>query len=273
MKLSYYIILVCCLTTISCAPKENKVGTTNHLQEESHKQTQEPVLNPKATQQKLNLITGHFDPSVHPDFVKIDSQYADQADRLMQKRAYASFVKMFAAAKEAGIVLQIKSATRNFDYQKGIWERKWTGKTKLSDGTDVSKDIKEPKSKALKILEYSSMPGTSRHHWGTDIDLNSFDNAWFGEGEGLKIYQWMVAHAHEYGFCQPYTEKGSQRPNGYNEEKWHWSYTPIADEYTLLASKYLQDTMITGFQGAETAAQIGVVNKYILGINHSCSNH
>ncbi|NJK84501.1 MAG: M15 family metallopeptidase [Saprospiraceae bacterium] len=43
-----------------------------------------------------------------------------------------------------------------------------------------------PQERALKILKYSSMPGTSRHHWGTDIDLNSFSNSYFEQGEGKK---------------------------------------------------------------------------------------
>lgn len=232
-----------------------------------------PEKKSPVNKEDIKFVTGDFDPTQHPDFTIIDASHADQDDRLMQKDAYSAFKKMYAAAKAEGINLKIKSATRNFDYQKGIWERKWTGKTKLSDGTDVSKDISIAKDKALKILEYSSMPGTSRHHWGTDIDLNSFENTWFTKGEGLKLYNWMIEHAHEYGYCQPYTPKGTNRPYGYNEEKWHWSYTPLSDNYTRIASEYLQDSMISGFAGAETASEIGVVKKYILGINHSCTKH
>jgi LAS superfamily LD-carboxypeptidase LdcB len=114
------------------------------------------------------------------------------------------------------------------------------------------------------------MPGTSRHHWGTDIDLNDLDNFTFEQGPGKKVYDWMQKHAAEYGFCQPYTVKGKDRPNGYNEEKWHWSYVPVAQHLTRLAAQRLQDDMIGGFQGAETAKGIGIVEKYVLGINKEC---
>jgi hypothetical protein len=32
----------------------------------------------------------------------------------------------------------------------------------------------------------------------------------------------------------------------------------------------MKDKLITGFSGAETAVEIGVVEKYVLGINHQC---
>jgi len=114
------------------------------------------------------------------------------------------------------------------------------------------------------------MPGTSRHHWGTDIDLNNFNNAYFEKGQGLEIYQWLVINAPKYGFCQVYTEKNSARPEGYNEEKWHWSYLPIAQQLTELARREMNDELVSGFKGAATCAQIGVVEKYVLGINQDC---
>lgn len=215
---------------------------------------------------------GRFEPTVHDDFTLIPIKYADRVGMYLRKEVMVAFQSMFDAAKKEGINLQIRSATRNFDYQKGIWERKWTGTTILSDGTNVAKDIQNPTEKALKILEYSSMPGTSRHHWGTDIDLNSFNNSFFEKGEGKLIYDWLTKNAATYGFCQPYTPKGKDRPDGYNEEKWHWTYKLLGSEITAFAEKNLKNKMIAGFKGAETATDIDVVGKYVLGINQGC-NH
>jgi len=114
------------------------------------------------------------------------------------------------------------------------------------------------------------MPSTSRHHWGTDIDLNNFNNSYFESGEGLKVFEWLEQHAHEYGFCRPYTAKDSLRPNGYNEEKWHWSYTPLSDKFTDIAAQHLKDNMIQGFLGSQVADELDVVENYVLGINHGC---
>jgi LAS superfamily LD-carboxypeptidase LdcB len=110
------------------------------------------------------------------------------------------------------------------------------------------------------------MPGTSRHHWGTDIDLNSLENSYFEVGEGLKVYQWLLQHAHEFGFCQPYTSKATGR-TGYEEEKWHWSYTPLS---VPLLQQYMNTITledISGFQGSETAAQLDVINTYVAGVH------
>src|SRR5690625_6663701 len=80
---------------------------------------------------------------------------------------------MDAATREEVIVFQIRSATRNFEYQKSIWERKWNGESPIENGEILPETTSDPVERALKILRYSSMPGSSRHHWGTDIDLRS----------------------------------------------------------------------------------------------------
>ncbi|GAB5554848.1 MAG: hypothetical protein Sapg2KO_44390 [Saprospiraceae bacterium] len=218
----------------------------------------------------LSYVMGKFNPAEHPAFVVIDTKYADRAGLYLHQATYDAFKKMHTAAAAAGVNLVIRSATRNFASQKGIWEAKWNGTRILSNGKNAKEAYPNPKDRALKILEYSSMPSTSRHHWGTDIDLNNFNNKWFESGEGLKIYNWLQANAAEYGFCQPYTAKDTERPNGYNEERWHWSYMPIAKTLTAQAKKELTDSMIEGFLGAESAQEINVVTNYVLGINQSC---
>lgn len=216
----------------------------------------------------LNYIMGRFDPSKHPDFVVIDSQYADRKGMYLRKDAYEAFLAMYHAAKKDGITLQIRSATRSFYAQKSIWEAKWTGERNIEGGENLAKTTPDPKERALKILRYSSMPGSSRHHWGTDIDLNNLENDWFSEGEGLTMYTWLKAHAHEYGYCQVYS---AGRPNGYFEERWHWSFTPVSAKLTAYARDNLKNEMITGFLGSESAVMIDIVRNYVLGINEECN--
>ncbi|MEO6757878.1 MAG: M15 family metallopeptidase, partial [Saprospiraceae bacterium] len=153
----------------------------------------------------------------------------------------------------------IISSTRTFAQQKTIWEGKWTR---------FAKDAPAPKDRALKILEYSSMPGSSRHHWGTDMDLNDLNNSAFEPGGKYeKVYAWLLEHAGEYGFGQPYT---AGRPNGYHEEKWHWSYLPLARPFLAQYRQRLNEKDISGFEGSETATEIGIVKNYVLGINPDC---
>jgi len=218
----------------------------------------------------LDYLMGKFNPETDNNFIKIEKKYASRSGMFLHEKTYEAFKQMHAAAKADGINLTIRSATRNFKSQKGIWEAKWTGARKVEDGQDVSKTIPDPKLRALKILEYSSMPSTSRHHWGTDIDINAFTNKYFAQGKGKKEYDWLIANAASFGFCQPYTAKGEERPDGYNEEKWHWSYLPIAKKLTEQYELRLSDKDINGFLGAETATDIEVVRKYVLGINRAC---
>ncbi|RMF27063.1 MAG: D-alanyl-D-alanine carboxypeptidase family protein, partial [Bacteroidetes bacterium] len=218
----------------------------------------------------LDYLTGHFDPATHPDFTQVDTLHADRPGLYLRKDTYEAFQRMWNAAQQDGIQLRIRSATRNFVYQKQIWEGKWTGARPIENGKDASKAYPDPVQRALKILEYSSMPGTSRHHWGTDVDLNAFENEYFEQGQGLEEYEWLRANAPRFGFCQPYTAKGPERPYGYNEEKWHWSYLPVAGPLLELARQQLKDENIRGFLGAETAPQIGVVEKYVLGVSAAC---
>lgn len=219
----------------------------------------------------IDYVMGKYDPATHPDFITIETKHASDAGMRLRKDAYGAFLKMSEAAKKDGIDLKILSATRPFSHQKRIWEAKWNGARKV-DGMDLSKEIKEPKDRALKILTYSSMPGTSRHHWGTEIDLNSLEPDFFESGEGAKIYDWLAANGPKFGYCQPYSPKGTDRPEGYNEEKWHWSYQPISLQLTNLAKRQMKNELINGFEGSETASKIDVVTKYILGINDECKH-
>ena len=250
----------------------NQTQSSNQSQSTENQSTSSelPKTLVKSDGYTTEYIRGLFDPATHKDFVIIDTVYADRAGLYLRKDAYAAFLQMWTAAKSKGINLVVRSATRNFDYQKGIWERKWTGKTKIENGKDASVAYPDPTDRALAILRYSSMPGTSRHHWGTDIDLNSFDNEWFAQGEGLILYNWLVEYGPTYGFCQPYTPKGDRRPHGYEEEKWHWSYTPVSAQLTKIARSALKNEMISGFDGSETAVSIDVVSKYVLGVNSEC---
>lgn len=215
-----------------------------------------------------SFLMGHFDPKRRDNFVTIENKYASRAGMTLQKEAYDAFKAMHAAAKQDGITLTIKSATRNFSYQRGIWEAKWNGDRAVS-GQNLAKTMPDPKQRALKILQYSAMPGSSRHHWGTDIDLNSFNNSYFASGKGKREYDWLTQNAPNFGFCQTYTAKGQGRQTGYNEEKWHWSYLPLSKTYTQQA-RQLDNQQFQGFSGAATASDIDVVNNYVLGIDPRC---
>ena len=173
-----------------------------------------------------------------------------------------AFEEMAAASQKEGIVLKVISGGRNFNMQKAIWEKKWNARRP---------NFKSDKETALDILKYSSMPGTSRHHWGTDLDINSLEPSYFASGKGKKEYDWLQKNAGSFGFCQTYDNKQASGRSGYSEEKWHYSYMPIS---TVLLNQYnakIGSEKITGFAGSQTAKEVEMIRDYVNGVATGCN--
>ena len=127
--------------------------------------------------------------------------------RLDAHTAYA-FENLQQAASQAGFNLQIASSYRNFDRQLWIWNQKATGKRPVLDIHSQPIDIHQFTEQQLvfEILNWSTPPGTSRHHWGTDLDIFDADQiaiddlrlvpAEYHEGGPCHaLYTWLQAHA------------------------------------------------------------------------------
>lgn len=146
----------------------------------------------------------------------------------LREGAYNSFIAMQEAAAKDGIDIKIVSSFRNFARQEAIFERKYIRYTE-DDGM-------EPLAAIDKIIEYSTIPGTSRHHWGTDIDIIDGSKKVDGdvlvpekfEGEGVfaDLKKWMDANAKTYDFHLVYTNEPRRR--GFKYEPWHYSYAPLS---------------------------------------------
>lgn len=209
--------------------------------------------------------------SVPDGFIKAGSM---KPVRLL-KKVRKAYIDMYEKARKGGIELKLISGYRSFEYQRDkIWDKKWKGEKEVVVNRErkLLKGIMTDETRALAILGESAMPGTSRHHWGTDIDIVSTDSRFFDTPEGQRIYSWMQANAPKFGFCQPYDKKGSPggRIEGYNEEKWHWSFTEISKP---LLAKYGQNVSvcdISPFEGERTAVSLDVIEKYVKAIAPSC---
>jgi len=267
MNMRILIVLLLAMALGGCK-KSTDTGATKERGEKTSTQTTSAAKTRKSGHNKvkkrkypdyltIDFLMGKFNPARDTNFVKIEQKYTNKKNIYLDKRTYKAFLKMYKAAYKDGYKLTIVSATRPFDYQKRIWVRNWNKR----------KHIKDPEKRALDILKYSSMPGTSRHHWGTEVDLNVLENSYYTKGKGKKIFDWLQKNAAKYGFCRPYT---AGRPYGYNEEKWHWSYYPLSKIYTSFAKENMKDEYIKGFPGASVAKKIQVTKKYILGINPAC---
>lgn len=159
----------------------------------------------------------------------------------LQQTAKDAFCKMQEAAQQAHIDLQIASSFRSFERQLHIWQLKWTGKRTLYDlhGKPLEFFNLTDEQRLHAILTWSALPGASRHHWGSDLDV--YDKSAVDRvGHQLELvaseYQqggpcfalscWLEQNADRFGFYRPYEKYNG----GVATEPWHISYRPLADE-------------------------------------------
>jgi len=146
----------------------------------------------------------------------------------LRKEAHQAFLKMSAAAQKSGFKIKVVSSYRNYAHQNRIWERKY--KKFTQEGLSPIEAIQ-------KIIEYSTIPGTSRHHWGTDIDIvdgNAFqpkdglllEQNFEGDGPFCPFKEWLDIHANTFGFYLVYTN--DKKRKGFKYEPWHYSYAPLS---------------------------------------------
>lgn len=166
----------------------------------------------------------------------------------------SAFKKMQVAATQDNVDMQIVSSYRGFDRQLQIWKNKWTGKATLLDANENVLDATalSNKQKIFAILTWSALPGASRHHWGTDLDVydkksvekNQHDFqlicSEYDQGPCTQLNQWLNEHAIDFGFNRPYCKyKG-----GIAREPWHLSFYSSADTMLCqLDENMLLDTL------------------------------
>lgn len=138
------------------------------------------------------------------------------------------------AAKKAGFELTIASSFRDFERQRLIWNNKFLGLRPVLDANEQPIEVNKLSKLALchAILRFSALPGASRHHWGTDLDV--FDASAVAHGYQLKLEQheyqkngpfyelnnWLDAHLTDFGFFRPY----ARYQGGVAAEPWHISH-------------------------------------------------
>jgi LAS superfamily LD-carboxypeptidase LdcB/flagellar hook-basal body complex protein FliE len=203
----------------------------------------------------LDELLGQVNYHTHENFVLLDRKYTDGRNHYLCKDAAQAFTLMADDAASSDINLKVLSSSRNFSDQRRIWENKWQREDFI--------EFDSGPQRCRAILEYSSMPGTSRHHWGTEVDIHSLNNSAFEKGEGLRIYEWLTQHAADYGFFQPYT---AGRSRGYEEEKWHWSYYPVSGPMLEQYNAQVSYSNINGFIGSGFASSVGAIENYVNGI-------
>jgi len=151
----------------------------------------------------------------------------------------APFMNLHRAARADGFDLRPVSAFRDFDRQLAIWNGKFNGERPLYDAAGCALDASQlsPAERIAAILRWSALPGASRHHWGTDVDLIDANalapgvsvqlsaEEYADSGPFGPLAAWLGAHAARFGFFRPYRGVLS----GVQAEPWHFSFAPVAE--------------------------------------------
>jgi LAS superfamily LD-carboxypeptidase LdcB len=159
---------------------------------------------------------------------------------LLHARAVKPFLNLRRAARRDGIDLTPASSFRDFARQLAIWNGKFNGQRPMYDasGAKLDPDSLAPEERVDAILQWSALPGASRHHWGTDLDL--IDGNATAAGHEIKLTpeefaaggplaaldRWLETHAPRFGFFRPFRGVRS----GVQAEPWHCSFAPIAEQ-------------------------------------------
>ena len=149
----------------------------------------------------------------------------------LEKNTFIAMEKMRKAALVDGVKIKVVSGFRDFERQKQIWNRKFKKFTTENNLSDLEA-IKE-------IIRFSTIPGTSRHHWGTEIDVidedfknekNLLISKKYEEG-GIfeKLKKWMDNNSKKFGFYLTYDNNINRK--GFEYEPWHYSYLPESKRY------------------------------------------
>lgn len=156
------------------------------------------------------------------------------------KETAQAFLEMRAEAQKDGIDLLPFSSFRDYDTQLRIWNYKFIGKKPLYDIDGNKRDYSSLSEAQIIdcILNWSALPGGSRHQWGTEIDV--VDGAVMPDGyqpkllpeevkEGGLFYPlhcWLNENIKRFGFFRPYKYyRGGMYP-----EPWHLSYAPVSEQ-------------------------------------------
>jgi hypothetical protein len=144
-------------------------------------------------------------------------------------------------ARRTGFDLRAVSGFRAFQRQLQIWNGKARGERELFDAEErpLRAGELEPARLVEAILRWSALPGLSRHHWGSDVDVidmaaiepgsvpRLLATDCHGEGCQSSLHAWLdarIGKGEAHGFFRPFTGEGCDVA----AEPWHLSFAPLS---------------------------------------------
>ncbi len=184
----------------------------------------------------------------------------------LQPAAANAFRELQQAAGRDGFNLQPASSFRDFDRQLAIWNGKFSGERPLLDHDSRPLDGQglTVAERCAAILRWSALPGASRHHWGSDLDIYDPDLLPAGCSLRLEPWEylpggyfagltaWLDQRMGEYDFYRPYAHDHG----GVAAEPWHLSYRPLAREAERLLTP---DVLLASWKERDVAGSTWLI--------------
>lgn len=183
---------------------------------------------------------------------------------MLEPQTNKAFQGLQQYAKRAGFNLQPASSFRDFQRQQKIWNEKFQGKRKVHDDQANPLDLRNLSDwqKCQAILRWSALPGASRHHWGTEIDV--FDPDLLPANQSLQLEPWeyekggyfaelsdfLQQNLAKFDFGLPFVDNAQASKVG--REPWHISYIPMA---TIAQSQFSPELLLSAWQQEQIAAK------------------
>lgn len=168
------------------------------------------------------------------DFVEIEGYPVD-------KKVLPFYNKLKETLAKDGFRLRMESAYRPFERQLSIWNRKASGELKLLDAQGLPMERPQDEEQLMfAILTWSALPGASRHHLGSDLDVVDGNACPEGyeveltpaECEGMfapfhNRLSELIESGESAGFKRVFVPgRGKIQP-----EKWHIAHLPTSRRY------------------------------------------
>ena len=146
------------------------------------------------------------------------------------------FIRLREAARKENMELAVASGYRDYRRQLNIWNGKASGKIPLRNekGEIISTEKLSPEELTNTILRWSALPGFSRHHWGSDLDVYDaktcptprlLPQEYQADGPCHPLFLFLCEKMKKFGFFHPYNrDRGGVCP-----EPWHISHRETAN--------------------------------------------
>lgn len=188
--------------------KTNPAGTASTTQPTDVNSSRK-IVNPQAKYWYLLVLdkTRQLPDGFVPELEYVDSSDTEQLD----SRVVPYYNAMVEAALADGVEIEANSGYRSFETQE-------SNLNDLIEEYMIEYEVDEQEARVM--AEQEILPaGCSEHNYGLAMDVGYIDESF----RYTEAYEWLDAHAHEYGFIERYTEEKQDITN-IIPEPWHWRF-------------------------------------------------